>query len=126
VYQGAHNEKGLKTEMTDINEYEIQCTCEFAFKANLYDSINIALNPEMIKVLYDGNFNVVECPKCHTRVFVDKWFLFHDMEKDIMVQIEEGDFSDFMNYLASKGYFDHFHGRARKKRGFAGDISSTG
>ena len=92
--------------MTDINEYEITCTCGYASKANLYDSINITLNPELIKELYNGNFNVVECPKCQTRVFVDKWFLFHDMEKDVMAQVNEGEFSDFMNYLASQGYFD--------------------
>ena len=40
-------------------------------------------------------------------IFVDKWFIFHDMETDLMVQIDEGHYSGFMKYLASNGYFDH-------------------
>ena len=91
--------------MTLIEEYGLTCSCGKEFKAPLHNSINVTLNPNILNILYEGKFNVVECPKCHLESYIDKPFLFHDMKKKLMIEVDAGQIDDFMHYLVSKGYF---------------------
>jgi len=94
--------------MTLIEEYGLTCSCRKKFKAPLYDSINVTLNPNLLNLLFEGKFNVVKCPKCHLESYIDRPFLFHDMRKKLMMEVGAGQIDDFMRYLASKGYFHNF------------------
>ncbi|MEM2901099.1 MAG: CpXC domain-containing protein, partial [Thermoplasmata archaeon] len=58
-----------------------------SFSAKLYDIINAQKNPELKKELIEGKINVVICPKCKKRLFIDKILLFHDPSKELMVQL---------------------------------------
>lgn len=94
--------------MTLIKKYDLNCKCGYKFKAFLYDSINITLDPTLLKKLFDGIINVVECPKCHTKSFVNKHLIFHDLNKGLMIKVKEGEIKGLMHFLDSKGYFDKF------------------
>ncbi|MBT3297918.1 hypothetical protein HN385_03265 [archaeon] len=94
--------------MTKITEYDLTCKCGHHFKAPLYDSILVTFDRSLLKKLYEKKFNVVTCPKCHTESFIDKYFLFHDMFKDIMIQVQKGEIDRLMYFLDSKGYFKEF------------------
>jgi hypothetical protein len=96
--------------MTMWNEHEMTCVCGNIFMGTLYQSINITLDPPLLKELFDCKINVVECPNCHTKTFFDMDFVFHDMDKHIMYVVikGKGEWSAFLNNLDSKGYFDKF------------------
>ncbi len=106
--------------MTLIENFSLACpNCKKKFKAELYSTINITLDPDLLKKIYEGDINNVECPKCHKEFFVEKFVLFHDMEfKTIkegkpaeisfMFKIESGAWPLFLRRLDSLGYFEEF------------------
>lgn len=92
--------------MTHISKHELTCgNCHNNFKAKLYDSINVTLDPQLINEIYEGRFNVVTCPKCKTQGYVPGWFLFHDIEKKIMREVSGDQMLAFIQYLYVGGYF---------------------
>lgn len=91
--------------MTKITKYDLKCdNCGKSFKAKLYDSINVTLDPSLIKLIANGKFNVVECPKCHINFYVAKEFLFHDMNKKIMMWVKPKEMNSFLGFLEKEGY----------------------
>lgn len=103
----------MSPRLTRIKEYELRCSCGNQFKTPLYDSINITVDPELLRLLYDGEFNVAECPCCHTRSYVDKWFLFHDMERNGLIRVDEGKIDGFLDWLEREGYFKKMEKEAK-------------
>ena len=92
--------------MTKIGKYPLVCSnCKNKFKARLYDSINVTSDPSLIQLVSSEKFNVVECPKCHQEFYVAKEFLFHDMNKKIMMWIKPKDMGSFLIFLEKEGYF---------------------
>ena len=76
--------------MTRKEEMVLPCPhCGKEFKSWLYGSVNITLNPELLRELFDCNLNVVECPNCHKRTPVEKNLVFHDMDKGLMLEVRE-------------------------------------
>ena len=89
-----------------MSKHRLKCTgCGEKFNVNLFDSINVTLNPYIIKMIYEGKFNSATCPKCDITYFVTKEFLFHDMKKGILSWIKPEEMDYFFAYLKEKGYF---------------------
>jgi hypothetical protein len=94
--------------MTKTQYYDLTCRNGHEYRAQLYDSINITLDRTLLRKLFDREINVVECPECHARDFVDRYFVFHDMAKHVMIEVKKGEIERLMHVLDSEGYFDKF------------------
>ena len=92
--------------MTKIGRYSLVCSnCKCNFRTRLYDSINITLDPHLLKLVYEGKFNVAACPKCKNKSYVPKWFLFHDMQKRLLIEVFPEQINQFIKFLLNKKYF---------------------
>ncbi len=65
----------------------VTCACGHVFKADLYQSANVTLNPELMKQILTGGMNVVVCPSCGACFHVEMPFLYHDMRKGEMIWV---------------------------------------
>jgi len=113
--------------MTKIESYDLNCkACGKDFKAPIYESVNITLDPELLEKIWNGTLNTVKCPKCKKEHFVAVPLLFHDMEykvvengkevkKSKMTWIDLNDgiegWKRFHAFLDMEGYFDEFKKR---------------
>jgi hypothetical protein len=73
--------------MSIESEYTLTCTCGRMFHADLYDSVNVTAEPDLRASIIEHRLNVVECPRCHRRSYVDKPFLYHDMERELLLYV---------------------------------------
>jgi|GEM_PF-6918538 len=96
--------------MTKIDKYPLICNyCDAHFEDYLYSTVNITFSPELLRTIYKGKLNVVECPQCHRKSYVDLQFLFHDQnDKDGLILVKLGEIRELYFYLLKKGYFDKF------------------
>ena len=64
----------------------IKCpTCNKKSKTKIYDSLNISLDPDEKAKLLNGELFQWECPHCHESFLLDFGFIYHDMEKRLMI-----------------------------------------
>ena len=73
--------------MSIEREYTLTCSCGRMFHADLYDTVNVTAEPELRESIVEHRLNVVECPRCHRRSYVDKPFLYHDMDRELLLYI---------------------------------------
>lgn len=73
--------------MSFVAEYTLTCSCGRMFHADLHDAVNVTAEPELRECIMDHRLNVVECPRCHRECYVDKPFLYHDMERELLLYI---------------------------------------
>lgn len=73
--------------MSIESEYTLTCSCGRMFHADLYDTVNVTAEPELRSCILERSLNVVECPRCHRRAYVDKPFLYHDMDRELLLYI---------------------------------------
>lgn len=66
---------------------DVTCACGHTFKAELYQSANVTLNPDLLKRILSGEMNVVACPSCGCRFHVEVPFLYHDMAGGEMIWV---------------------------------------
>ncbi len=71
--------------MSTFCEYEFQCECGAIFKAKLWESVNVTKNPELRQLVLDGELNMIVCPECNVAERIEKVFLYHDMERGILM-----------------------------------------
>jgi len=74
--------------MTLIHRAKIKCEkCDNEFEIALYGSVNVTLNPELKAKALKGEINSGICPRCNARYEIELPFLYHDMEKEIMIWV---------------------------------------
>ncbi len=73
--------------MSIESEYTLTCSCGRMFHADLYDTVNVTAEPELRASIIEHRLNVVECPRCHRECYVDKPFLYHDMERELLLYV---------------------------------------
>lgn len=66
---------------------DVTCACGHDFKAELYQSANVTINPDLLKCILTGDMNVVTCPSCGARFHVELPFLYHDMARGEMIWV---------------------------------------
>jgi hypothetical protein len=72
--------------MSAQKTYNIRCPqCDHAQNAALYDSINVAQQPELKKALFENLLNRVECEDCDASFRIDKPVLYHDADRNILI-----------------------------------------
>ena len=65
--------------MSTGGDMDIACACGHRFRAWLWQSANVTLNPQLRTRILDGEMNVVKCPSCGSKFHVEVPFLYHDM-----------------------------------------------
>ena len=72
----------MSTEKT----YPIRCPlCGHEQNVELYDSIDVALQPGLKKALFENSLNRVTCEACDAGFRIDKPLLYHDPDRNIMI-----------------------------------------
>ena len=66
---------------------DVTCACGQTFKAELYQSANVTLNPDLRRQILTGEMNVVTCPECGAHFHVELPFLYHDMARGEMIWV---------------------------------------
>ena len=61
--------------------------CEKESSFVMYDSVNVTLDPEYKAKILDGSLFAFKCPECGTVTNIDYNVLYHDMDKQIMIQV---------------------------------------
>lgn len=74
--------------MSKIRKEMYRClTCGEEFEADVYDSINVTLDPELKEKVISGNLFMIECPKCGKKEFIQYPTCYHDMDNKFMVYL---------------------------------------
>lgn len=72
--------------MSTQKTYSISCPkCKTVQKVELYDSINVAQQPELKTALLENRLNRVQCAGCEASFRVDKPLLYHDAARNILI-----------------------------------------
>lgn len=72
--------------MSQFCEEKITCPkCHTEGKFGLWSSINVDLDPELKKKIFNEEIFVWTCPKCGANVFVPFGTLYHDMSHKFMI-----------------------------------------
>jgi hypothetical protein len=81
----------------------------------IWDSVNVSLNPELKAKLFEGNLNIFTCDQCsHTRPVLSS-VLYHDMHRGFAVQFFPDQFLED----------DEFYNRWRDDDPGMGDVVRT-
>lgn len=83
--------------MSKLRTIKLTCpNCGEEFKFDLYDSVNVSINPELKNKVIDGSIFVSICPKCsHVEVLLHP-LLYHDVKNNYMIQLNS--YADLMDY----------------------------
>ncbi len=72
--------------MSAQKTYTIRCPqCGHEQKVELYESINVAQQPELKTALFENRLNRVQCKSCEASFRVDKPLLYHDADRNILI-----------------------------------------
>ena len=72
--------------MSSQKTYTIRCPkCRHEQKVELYESINVAQQPELKTALFENRLNRVQCESCDASFRVDKPVLYHDADRNILI-----------------------------------------
>ncbi len=73
--------------MPKMKTHDLQCPhCGNKQKTMIWDTLNITLESDLKKKLYEGEINRFECKKCVKRSFIDVPLLYHDVSQQFCVQ----------------------------------------
>lgn len=74
--------------MIQQNSYPIQCPqCKAQQDEDLYDSIDVAEDPNLRTLLLENRINLVSCQKCKHQFRIDKNLLYTDPKLSLMVYL---------------------------------------
>jgi len=65
--------------------------CDTAQEVNLYDSVNVSVNPELKDSVLEQTINTFTCIKCSKNVSVHKNLLYHDMDNKLLIYLLDRD-----------------------------------
>jgi len=66
--------------------YSISCPeCGHSQQVELYDSIDVAQQPELKTALMENRLNRIQCAECEGSFRVDKPLLYHDADRNILI-----------------------------------------
>lgn len=76
--------------MTQIigENIKVRCPkCKNEGEIDLYESVNITVNPELLEKVKNREINSFHCEKCGNKIEIMVPFLYHDMGKNLMVWV---------------------------------------
>ena len=73
--------------MSILSNCEIKCSCGETFEAELWKAINVFDDPDLKEVLLSGRLNTVECPKCHKVFYHEHFFMYQDLQNELIAYV---------------------------------------
>lgn len=67
--------------------YAIECDCGAQLEAELWDTINLSLDPTFLEEILDEQLNVVECPQCGQELQIEKDLVVQDLAANVLVVV---------------------------------------
>ena len=96
--------------MSEPEEIKIECpNCRKRQKVIVWRAINATLDPELKKELLCGRINFFRCEKCGIEGYMPIDLLYHDMEREFVVQyipFEWLNQNEVLDEFTEKGYID--------------------
>ncbi len=90
--------------MSKSEKKNIDCAdCGHTQEATLYHSINISVDPELRKELFEGRVNIIKCEQCGKDTFLNIPLLYPEIKLKFCVQYYP---PDAMEY---EDFFEMFH-----------------
>jgi len=75
--------------MSEMRIEKLSCPeCGAEGKINLWNSVNVDLNPELRDKIFDNEFFLWECPFCGHKTYIPQSFIYHDMSHKFMLFFE--------------------------------------
>lgn len=71
--------------MTTFQTYPIQCSCTNLVDVNIYQSVNVTVDPSLLDKVKKRKINNYKCSSCGEKSELAHHFLFVDMAKKIWV-----------------------------------------
>ncbi|MEO1288990.1 MAG: CpXC domain-containing protein [Chloroflexota bacterium] len=72
--------------MTKFQRAIVNCpACNTQQEVEVYQTINVTLNPDLKQSLFEGNINILNCSECDNRTPIDTTFLYHDMIQQLAI-----------------------------------------
>jgi len=72
--------------MSAQKTYPICCPkCDHTQNVELYDSVNVAQEPELKQALFENRLNRVKCEDCEAEFRIDKPLLYNDADRNILI-----------------------------------------
>lgn len=72
--------------MSEQKTYNIRCPqCDHTQNVTLYDSVNVAQEPELKNALFENRLNRVQCEDCDAEFRIDKPLLYHDADRNMLI-----------------------------------------
>ena len=83
--------------MSKSRKINFQCEhCNRTFEAEIFDSVNVTLDPELREKVLSGDIYLYKCPHCNKINIIQYPILYHDMNNKILVQY--GKLSDIYKF----------------------------
>lgn len=90
--------------MSLMSIHNLQCPhCGNRQDTEVWSTVNVSVDPELKKALYENSVNVFKCEKCKKEVFIDCPLLYHDMDLVFCVQYYP------WRFLDDKDFFKQFN-----------------
>lgn len=84
--------------MSKVTNRTLRCRkCQKEFDVQIYESVNVSLNPELREKFIFDELYVFKCPHCGEIHHIPYPILYHDMDKGFMVQT--GSLEDVYNFF---------------------------
>lgn len=68
-----------------------QCPCGESFDTNIYSTVNVTMEPELLYRLLAGTLNVATCPNCGRKAASAQPFIYHDMARGLFAYVHPSD-----------------------------------
>ena len=65
----------------------VQCPCGETITANVYSTVNVTMEPELLYRLLAGTLNVATCPNCGRTAASAQPFIYHDMARGLFAYV---------------------------------------
>ena len=67
--------------------YQFTCSCGTNFTTQVYEAVNVTLEPQLLYTLLAGLLNVATCPNCGRRAAIARPFLYHDVARGLFAYV---------------------------------------
>ena len=88
--------------MSILSTCEIKCSCDEVFESELWKAVSISDDPDLKNLVLSGQFNVVECPKCHKMFYWEHFFVYQDIKNEFVAYVYPKAFEKDAAYYRQK------------------------
>ena len=94
--------------MSILSNCEIKCSCGETFEAEVWKAVNIFDDPDLKEVILSGRFNTVECPHCKKVFYHEHFFMYQDLQNELIAYVYPKKDQEFATSLRKKMLSDFY------------------